>query len=89
MFLDCVTLSLTLRGKLIFGQIPDVIWPMIPQQAVCGICSQSHGAERCRLNLEAFKFWRIIITDRVVVSCTTKIEADSGSDASVRVCGSD
>ncbi len=44
----------------------DVIWSMIQQPTVCGICSQSHGVERYRLNIETFKFLVIMITDRVV-----------------------
>ena len=36
---------------------------MIHQQTLCGIYSQSHGAERYRLNLEAFKFQLIMITE--------------------------
>lgn len=49
-----------------FDQILDVICPVIHRRTVCGICSQSHGAERYWLNLEAFKFQLTMITDRLV-----------------------
>lgn len=74
------------HGKFyfIFEQILDDIWPMIQQQTVCGVCCQSHGVEQYRLNLEAFKFWLMMITDKVVGA--TKIQADVVLDAIVCVC---
>lgn len=63
---------------------------MIHQQTLCGICTQSHGVERCGLNLEVLKF-QLIMTDRVVgmVRCATKLQADvilDGLEVCVCVC---
>lgn len=73
------------QGLLIFSftfmQILDVIWPMTRRHTLCGICSQSHGVARFRLNLEAFQ----MSADKVVetIGSTTKLQAVLALDASV------
>lgn len=57
----------------------DVIWLMIHQQTVCGISSQSHGVERYRLNLDAFKF-QLMITD---YRLQNKMQGDAVLDTTV------
>lgn len=54
--------------------------------AGCGICSQSHGVERYRLNLEGFKVQLIMVIDRVVgmVIFTVNIHCVVVLDASGR-----
>lgn len=64
------------QGLLIFSftfmQILDVIWPMTRRHTLCGICSQSHGVARFRLNLEAFQ----MSADKVVetIGSTAKLK---------------
>lgn len=78
------------QGLLIFSftfmQILDVIWPMTRRHTLCGICSQSHGVARFRLNLEAFQ----MSADKVVETIGStaklkkkKIQAVLALDASV------